>query len=250
MRILLLNPNTSEALTERMVDAARTTGTSAKLIPVTATRGFPYISSRAEAALAATFVLELIAEHPDVDAVVIAAFGDPGLVAARELYDVPIVGMADAAMLAACALGERFAIVTFAKTLAPWFRNSVARAGLGGRFAGVFVPPETFTNINTVQDDLSGPLTRLCHDAASAGADAVVLSGAPLAGLAQKIGDRLPIPAIDPISAAVLQAEMLVRLGVRPAQVGGFARPPSKPCLGLAPALTRRIAYQGSEEGG
>ena len=50
--------------------------------------------------------------HNEVDAAIIAAFGDPGLFGARELFDIPVVGMAEAAMLTACMLGRRFAIVT------------------------------------------------------------------------------------------------------------------------------------------
>lgn len=244
MRILILNPNTTAVLSTRMVEAVRATGTAVELVPVTAEEGVPYISSRAEAAIASKTVLELIADHSDVDAVVIAAFGDPGLVAARELFDMPVVGMADAAMLTACALGERFAIVTFSQRLSAWYRNSVERAGLMARFTGVVWPTETFGSIDTVQDDLEAQLEGLCHRAAEDGADVVILSGSPLAGLAQKIGPRLPVPAIDPIAAAVLQAETLVRLNVQPAKVGSFARPPAKPITGVAPALATRISHR------
>lgn len=244
MRILLLNPNTTASLTRQMAEVAVATGTAAEIVPVTAPRGFPYVSSRAEADIAAGIVLEVIAEHPDVDAVVIAAFGDPGLTAARELFDVPVVGMAEAAMLTACALGERFAFVTFAGNLAAWFRNAVERAGLMARFTGVFYPDATFGSLDTVQADLSERLRRLATEAAEGGADAVVLAGAPLAGLARTLGPQLPVPAVDPISAAVLQAEALVRLGVKSARLGAFARPPAKESTGLSDALARRISHR------
>lgn len=234
----------SRSLTDRMAEVAREVLPGADIVPATASRGFPYISSRAEADLAATFVLEIIAEHQDVDAVVVAAFGDPGLVAARELFDMPVVGMADAAMLTACALGERFAYVTFSGKLAAWMRNGVERAGLGPRFAGIFFPTEPFASIDNVQDDLQAPLIALASEAAEAGADSVILAGAPLAGFAARAAPHLPIPAIDPISAAVLQADALVRLGVRKARHGPFARPPAKPTSGLPPALGARIEHK------
>ena len=46
------------------------------------------------------------------DAVVLACFGDPGLAALKEIAKVPVVGMADASILQACAMGNRFSIVT------------------------------------------------------------------------------------------------------------------------------------------
>ena len=244
MRILLLNPNTSCSLTLRMKEVAEAAAPEVEIVPATATRGFPYISSRAEADLAATFVLEIIAEHQDVDAVVIAAFGDPGLVAARELFDMPIVGMADAAMLTACALGERFAYVTFSGRLAAWMRNGVERTGLTSRFAGIFYPNLPFASIDRVQEDLAAPLVELSHEAAEAGADVLTLAGAPLAGFASTVAPRLAVPAVDPISAAVLQAASLVRLGVHKAKHGAFARPPAKDATGLTDALRRRVEHK------
>ena len=72
-------------------------------------------------------------------------------------------------------------------------------------------------------------------------ADAIILAGAPLAGLAERIQDRLPVPVIDQMAAAVKQAEALVALGVRKATVGTFRRPDGKPTTGLPEALAARI---------
>ena len=139
MRILLVNPNTSAAMTARMEAAAVSAlAPDVQLTALTAAHGLPYIASRAEAQLAGAAVLETLAEHQSgFDAAVIAAFGDPGLIAARELFDLPVVGMAEAAMLTACMLGQRFALVTFATALGPWYAECVAAHGLTGRCAGI-----------------------------------------------------------------------------------------------------------------
>jgi hypothetical protein len=81
MRLLLLNPNMTLKMTEEMAGLATTMlNHGSTLVPVTATTGFPYISSRAEALIAGGIALDTIASHRNaVDAVVIAAFGDPGL---------------------------------------------------------------------------------------------------------------------------------------------------------------------------
>src|SRR5689334_25358986 len=101
MRLLLLNPNTTQAVTERIEAAARLVAApGTELVPVTAPRGLPYIATRAEATIGGAVVLEMLAElHAQVDAAVIAAFGDPGLGGARELLPIPVIGMSEAGML-------------------------------------------------------------------------------------------------------------------------------------------------------
>ena len=120
MRLLLLNPNTTEALTQRMLGAAEAVAAPATTITtMTATRGVPYIATRAEAQIAGSVALEMLATcHDAHDAAIIAAFGDPGLGGARELFSLPVVGLAEAGMLMACTIGRTFSIVTFA-TAAP-----------------------------------------------------------------------------------------------------------------------------------
>ena len=114
----------------------------------------PYIATRAEAAVGAVAALEMLAERRgEIDAAIVAAFGDPGLGGARELFDFPVVGMAEAAMLMACMLGRSFAIVSFAKALEPWFAEIVAWHGLSGRCAAIRTLDEGFRSIDDVQNE-------------------------------------------------------------------------------------------------
>ena len=155
MRILILNPNTTDAVTTLMVETGRAVAApDTKLVAMTAPRGFPYISNRAEAQIGGAIVLELLVEaYPGVDGAIVAAFGDPGLFGARELFDIPVVGVSEAAMLTACMLGQRFVIVTFAAALCGWYRDCVAMHGLSDRCAGVVAPDEDFSSIAELQQD-------------------------------------------------------------------------------------------------
>jgi allantoin racemase len=245
MKILLLNPNMTSSMTDAMFRvASAVTGPGTTLIPITTETGFPYISSQAEAQVAGAIVLDTIARHyTDVDAVVIAAFGDPGLLAARELFDKPVVGMAEASMLSALLLGQRFSFVTFTRHMRPWYEQSVQQAGLQSRFAGVRTPKVGFNSVNTVQDELFEELRKLVQLAVDEdGADVVILAGAPLAGLASRYTDA-PAVLVDPISAAVTQAEALCRLAPRGAHAGSFARPPAKANTGLPSKLAARFNH-------
>lgn len=246
MRLLLINPNTTATLTERLAEVAgRVLPPDTQVTATTAETGFPYISSRAEAQIAGASVLDTIARHQDsIDAVIIAAFGDPGLLAARELFDLPVTGMTEASMLTACALGHRFAFVTFTPRLAPWYAEQVRQAGLGPRFAGVFTPDVPLGAIDRIDTDLRAPLIAECGRAVDAGADVLILSGAPLAGMAATLRDDVPAVLLDPVQAAVLQAASLVRLCPAGASAGSFRRPPEKSSTGLSGALRRQIAHE------
>lgn len=240
MKLLLINPNISPGITHRLAAAAEAAaGPATRITPLTAKVGVEYISDRAEAQLAGAAVLDMLAEHAAWhDAAIIAAFGDPGLWAARELFDIPVVGMAEAAMHTAAMVGERFSIVTFAPALGNWYRDCVRDTGLGSRLAAIRSLNTGFSTIDLVAEEKENALAELCmRTAQEDGADVVILAGAPLAGLASRIGDRVTVPLIEQVAAAVAQAETLARLGAA-------ARPgprPAKTSSGLSAALMQRL---------
>jgi Asp/Glu/hydantoin racemase len=247
MRILMLNPNTSRSVTDLIADAARAAAApGTEIVPATAPRGVPYIATRAEAVLGGAVALEMLAElHGGVDAAVMAAFGDPALGGARELFPIPVVGLAEAGMLTACMLGARFAVVTFAQALEPWYRECVEWHRLERRCAGIRALGGAFRSIGEVQREKEDLLVELALRAVEEDrADAVVLAGAPLAGLAPRVADRVPVPVVDCVAAAVKQAEALAALRLRKATLGTYRRPDPKDSTGLHPALADWIAHR------
>jgi Asp/Glu/hydantoin racemase len=245
MRLLLLNPNTSESLTEMLAVSARPAcAPTTELSAITAKKGVPYIATRADAVFGAAVALEMLAAHHDgYDAAIIAAFGDPGLGAARELLSIPVVGLAEAGMLAACMLGRRFGIVSFAAALAPWYHECVAWHGLQGRCAGIRTLDSPFQAIGDVQNDKAEALVALAMRAVQEdGADAIILAGAPLSGLAARVRHQIPVPVVDCVIAAVKQAEMLVSLRPRKPLVGTYRQPDAKTSIGLDPLVARLLS--------
>lgn len=242
MKILFANPNTSTSVTDRIAAVARAAASpGTEVVAVTAPYGVPYIATRAEAVIGGRVALEMLAEHgPGCDAAVIAAFADPGAGGARELFPFPVIGMAEAAMLTACMLGRRFAIVTFATAMEPWYRECADYNGLAGRLASIRCLSGGFRDIATVQQERGEDLVGACHAAiAQDMADVVILGGAPLAGLAGAIADRVPVPVIDGVAAAMRQAEVLAALKPRKATAGSFRTPDAKPVTGVPAALAR-----------
>lgn len=243
MRLLLVNPNMTVAMTDSMAAIARqVAGDRAEIVPVTAPRGFPYIASRAEAQIAGGITLEMIAENLEgIDAVIVAAFGDPGLAGAREIFDLPVVGMAEASVLSAAMLGDRFSIVTFSPVMSRWYSDCVMATGLGARFTGVRTPSGHAADVLAAREAQRADLVALAREAALLdGADVVILGGAPLAGLAPEIAGEVPAIVLDPIATATAQALTLASLRA------GFAsracKPIAKSSVGLSPALSQIIA--------
>lgn len=244
MRLLLINPNISTSVTDRLATVARKAARpGTHVTALTAPRGVPYISNRAEAQIAGTVVLEMLAEHgPAHDGALIGAFGDPGLWAARELFDIPVVGLAEAAMHTAAMLGERFAIVTFAPALGSWYRDCVRDCGLTSRLAAIRSLTSAFNHIDDVAAQKADALADLCERTRSEnGADVVILAGAPLAGLAVEIAHRVSVPLVEQVAAGVAQLEVIAGLAL-PLVLGG-RRPVAKPSQGLPVALAARIGH-------
>lgn len=247
MRLLLVNPNMTEAMTRDMTAIARrVAGDIAEVIPLTATRGFPYIASRAEAQIAGGIALEMIAENlKGIDAIIMAAFGDPGLRGARELFDIPVVGMAEAAMMSASMLGERFSIVTFSPVMRRWYLDCVADSGLLQRCTGVRTPPDHPLDVSGLRERLRTELIDLSRRAAlEDGADVIILGGAPLAGLATEIADGVPALVVDPVAAATAQAIALTQVASRKSFAMRACKPVAKASTGLGLALRQIVARE------
>lgn len=248
MRLLVINPNTSVSVTDKIAAVARAAaapGTEFEF--VTAPYGVPYIATRAEAVIGGRVVLEVLAERAHAfDAAIVAAFGDPGLGAARELNAIPVVGLAEAAMLFACPLGRKFSIVSFSSRLEPWYRECVEWQGLGGRLASIRMLDAKVADVGRVQSENEDLLVELaCRAVEEDGAEAVILAGAPLAGLASRVRERVPVPLVESVAAAVKLAEGLATMRPRKAEAGSFRQPAPKAASGLPPALQAQIEGAG-----
>jgi len=205
-RLLVINPNTSPAMTESIEAMVRAHAPPAwEIVAVTARFGAPVIASRVSYAIAGHAVLEAFAAAgEDFDCAVIACFGDPGLEALRELTSVPVIGFAEAAIHAAAREAVPFAVLTMG---APWvemLRERIAVAGASRLLVDVFALDGTGLDALGGPDALVRALAAAVETAIAHGAANIILGGATLAGL----GPRLPVGPryVDCISAALVEA--------------------------------------------
>ncbi|MFF1383721.1 aspartate/glutamate racemase family protein [Arthrobacter sp. NPDC058288] len=267
MKLLVINPNISDDVTALIEsEALRSASPDTELVVRTAAHGVEYIETRFESLIAAGAVAEVIAEYTaetsdggpsvgadridaaPIDGVVVAAFGDPGMPALKELTDVPVIGITEAALCAAALQGHRFSIIAISDRIRPWYLDCVERFGLGGRLASIRSINEALNGIGSVQQDFKETLLALSRQAvAEDGADVVILAGAPLAGLARELSGQIPVPVVDGISAGIRMAEAVVGLQSGPHRAGAFAPPPVKARKGLSENLDAALAAAQTE---
>lgn len=247
MRLLLINGNTDAAITARMVALARATaGPAVAIEGATARFGARYISTRSAAAIAGHAVLDALAqalaEGARPDAAMLACFGDPGIAALRELSPVPAVGMAEASILTAATLGGRIALLTGGARWVPMLTEYAAVLGFAGRVVVRGIAPTG----DAIAADPAAALPALAGEARAAvredGAEVVVLGGAGLAGLADRIADAVPVPVLDSLACTVRAAIALARGAVPKPSAGSYAAPPPAPVEGLSEPLTGLLA--------
>lgn len=234
MRILLINPNTTDSVTALVAQHVTSiAGDTTTFIPVTGRFGARYISTRASAAIAGHAALDAYAMHgAGCDAVYLACFGDPGLLALREVANIPVVGMAEASCLEAAQRG-RFAIVTGGALWGPMLTEFVASMGLADKLTGVRTIAPTGGEIATNPEAALASLAKACTACArEGGAEVVVLGGAALAGLAERIQPDVPVPVLCSVATGMHAVIAAARR-----QRGDAAPPPALESIGLSAEL-------------
>jgi allantoin racemase len=244
MRLLVVNSNTSDKITNLISQEARASARpETEVEAVTAPLGPRSVESRSELAVAAYGTLVALAEHVDkFDAAVIACFSDPGLQAARELYPLPIVGIAEAALMTACMCGARFSVVTIGRRMAPVLSEIVASYGLSSRLASIRTVEQPVEDIGARPlsfDDEFFEAGRRAVD--EDGADIIILGGAVTSGMGRRIGGRLGVLVLDGVSCAVRQAEVLASLQSERGGASRRPRPRAKEMIGVPESLAARF---------
>jgi Asp/Glu/hydantoin racemase len=212
-RLLIINPNTTDAMTGKTVELAHGMLPNVEIIAAGGRFGPRYIASRASFAIAAHAALDAYAANRHgVDAVLLACFGDPGLDALREVSPAPVIGLVEAAAAQASQGGRGFSIVTGGVLWHSMLRESLATRGLAGLLASIrTVAPDG----GTIARDPDGALHVLSEacDACVAedGAQAVILGGVGLIGLASKIAATRPYPVICSVEAGIKAAGLALQ---------------------------------------
>ena len=226
MHIRIILPVIGESLLEPVrgeVAGWAAPGTTVDVVSLE--RGTASIESEYDEALAAPGILQRVeqAARDSVDGVFITCFGDPGVHAAREIIDAPVVGGFEPAMLTALSLGENIGIITVLPNVVPMLRSLARRYTIERRIGTIRVIDMPVLGLEDREVLLERLLEQASDAVAGGEADVIVLGCTGMLGVAAQLRDRLAakglhVPVIDPTGAAVTWLESCVRLGLTPSR--------------------------------
>jgi allantoin racemase len=231
MRILVVNPNTSASMTEKIGAAARAVAASGTIITAAnPSMGPVSIEGFYDEAFSVPGLLEVIRDgkREGYDAYVIACFDDTGLDAARSLAREPVIGICEAGVHCATMISNRFSIVTTLQRSVPPIEALLERYGAARRcrVRAAEVP------VLALEEPGCDAAARVREEIERAvqedAAEAVLLGCAGMADLAARLTAEIGVPVLDGVGCAVKLAESLVALGLRTSKSGAYAYPRTK----------------------
>jgi allantoin racemase len=206
MRLCFINPNSTASMTAKIAAAARAAASpGTEIVALTSATGPASIQGPEDGEAALPGLLALVEEHADaMDAFVIACFDDTGLFEARRLTDKPVLGIGEAAFLAARSGGRRFSVVTTLSVSIPVISGNIETYGFAESCIKVRASEVPVLELeregSAARETVAGEIARALDDDRP---DAIVLGCAGMADLAEDYAARFGLPVIDGVVAAV-----------------------------------------------
>ena len=235
MRILVVNVNTTQSMTDSIAAQARTVAApGTEIIELTPRFGAESCEGNFDSYLAAIGVMDRVLSYPDpFDAVIQAGYGEHGREGLQELLDEPVVDITEAAASTAMFLWHKYSVITTLDRTVPLIEDRLKLAGLDARCASVRA---SGLGVLELEEDPARAVATIVEQAARAvaeeKAEVIVLGCGGMAGLDEQIRKRTGVPVVDGVAAAVTIAESLVRLGLSTSKVRTFAAPRPKKLTG------------------
>jgi allantoin racemase len=231
MKILVVNPNTTQEMTDdiaRVANAAASPGTTIDCVSPSA--GPRSIEGWTDEVLASYHTVDVVAaSRGEYDGYVIACYGDPALAACREVVDVPVVGIAEATFHMASLVAFKWSIVSVLPRVKPLLEDVVHRNGMELRCASIRCTPLTVLEI---EEDIDRAKKMMVDEGRRAvaedGAEAILLGCAGLGPIDKAMQEELGVPVFDGTACAVKLVENLHQYGVTTAKVAAYLAPEPK----------------------
>ncbi len=182
-------------------------------------RGPSSIESSYEAALVVPEVLQAIiqAEQTGYDAVIIGCFSDPGLEPIREMVKIPVIGPGTVSLHLAAQLGTSFSIISPLGGKTGSVRARLRALGLEAKFASVRGMGMSVLDLARQREEALQKIAIVGKQAMEEdGADVLVLGCMSMAflGITDELQERIGIPVVNPVTAALKTAELLLSINL------------------------------------
>ena len=242
MRILVVNVNTTDSITQAIARQAQSVAApGTEIIGLTPAFGAESVEGNFESYLAAIAVMDCVMAYDrPFDAVIQAGYGEHGRGGLQELLDVPVVDITDAAASTAMFLGRAYSVVTTLDRTVPLIEDRLKLSGLWDRCASVRASGMAVLELEASPHKALEAIVRQAELAVIEDkAEVICLGCGGMAGLDERIRQLTGVPVIDGVTAAVTIAESLVRLGLSTSKVRTYATPRPKAIAGWAARFCR-----------
>ena len=237
MKILLVNPNTTSSMTDKVGETAKTVAASGtEIIAVNPEYGPVSIEGYYDEVFSIPGLLEEVrkGEASGCDGTVIACFDDTGLDAARCIASGPVVGICEAAMQIASLLANSFSVVTTLRRSIPALEELKVKYGMSRKCNSIRATDVPVLELENPDSEASKIIRGEIQEALDEDrSEAIVLGCAGMADLASELSKEFGVPVIDGVSAAVKLVESVVAIGLQTSKINGYAFPRSKQYFGL-----------------
>ncbi|PDT84945.1 aspartate/glutamate racemase family protein [Sinorhizobium sp. BJ1] len=230
MRILVINPNTTASMTDKIGTAAEAAASPAtEIVAVNPEDGPPSIEGYFDEIFVVPGIIAEMAKAGPVDAYVIACFDDTGLDAARCATEAPVIGIGEAAFHLATLVAGKFSVVTTLARSVPAIEHNLSKYGLAARCAKVRASDVAVLDLELPGSDARHKISaEIARAVVEDKAEAIVLGCAGMADLAHALSIEHGVPVLDGVACAVRLAETVSALGLRTSKIGGYAEPRAK----------------------
>lgn len=252
MRLMILNPNTSEDFTRvihKSGEAVKSSGT--EVVSLNPSSGPRSIESVYDELLSCGPCLEVLIEHQaEFDGFIIACYGNhPAIHAAREMLTQPVVGIMEASLYLACVVGHSFSVISSGDRAITMFWDAVRAFGMEDRCASV---RSTGTSVLALEGEGGAKVEELIlQEARKAveedGAEVISLGCAGMAGLDERLNRELGVPVIDGVAAAVKLIEVLVGCGLQTSKRRAYASLEGKELVNLPEVFSVPYDQSGAD---
>lgn len=223
---LVINPNTSEAMTAEIeATAQRIFLPPWSCLVASAPAGPESLESWSDYHLASVAILPLLEKHPNTDGIVLACFGDPGLYLLKESCSVPVVGIAEASMSLALLLGARFGILAGMRRAVELMDSMVRAYGLESRYAGTVSLEMRVLDFARERPATLSVLERASRTLRERGAEVLLLGCAGLTTFVEELQARVEMPVIDPVEAGCRLLQTLTAARLNTSHIGLYSKP-------------------------
>jgi len=215
-RVVVINPNCTAIVTEAIsesVDVYR--GQDARIDCVTLEAGPPAVSSYFDRSNVAAPLREVIERETGADAFVIACFGDPSVLAMREVARVPVLGMAESSFYIAMSVADMFGIISTTENATRRHHRQVRELGIQSRFAGDTSIGMTILDLRNDEEATFERLMDAATRLRQAGAGAFITGCAGMAVFRERLERELGLPVIEPAQAGVTLALGIAAMSTR-----------------------------------